>query len=117
MKKAIFILPLVLLLFGAVLTQGFGIRESINEQGQSATRWYEFVGSDPTDIDQLLDNTLYELTNSQPCAGQAFICAVKAEGSDTQGDHPDSFSKDLEEQIRDVLQNPMAPAPDVSFRN
>lgn len=74
-------------------------KEDLNKD--LVTTWYKFMG-DPTDLQQLKDNTKYEYVDGQACSGSDLICAVRYTGNAQSGAHPDAFSSSFKSRITSV---------------
>lgn len=88
------------------------------DKGQLTTTWFQFMGTDPTDLSQVQDYNNYSYVDGTPCSGSTNkICAVEADGVASSGQHPSAgFSSTLKSELSDVVNN-VATYPDISQRN
>jgi hypothetical protein len=72
------------------------------DKGKLTIAWFQFMGSDPTDVSQVQDNTNYSYVNGLPCSGSNRICAVNTDGVASQNGQPDAFSQTLKDELQGV---------------
>jgi hypothetical protein len=97
--------------FFAVLAIALGISISaftvtkthVSPNSPTTVAWFKFVGSDPTSLTQVQDNTNYSYVNGMPCSTSGQICAVKTSGTPTSGQQPDPFSSTLKSELQNVI--------------
>lgn len=79
--------------------------QSNEEHGRLTTAWFQFMGSDPTNLSQVQDNTNYSYQSGLPCSGSNHICAVQTAGVASSGAQPDPFTQQLKDELADVVTN------------
>lgn len=109
-KSIIPVLAFLMIMF-AFKTQKKEKAEAVNY----ATGWFKFMGTDPTNLTQVQDNTKYEYVDGQPCTGGDLICSVKYTGTLTLGQHPASFSPSFKQRIADVVNGVTPGDEDISL--
>lgn len=114
------VIPLFAIAIGLVLalaTSGFRTEKISAPDGRVVTTWFEFTGSDPTNLSQVKNYLNYTYDDGQPCSGLTNkICAVETEGTAQTGQHPAApFSSTLQGEIEDVVNN-VAPSSHVTQR-
>jgi hypothetical protein len=66
--------------------------------------WFQFMGSDPTNVSEVQNYQNYNYVNGQPCSGSSLICAVDVDGATTVGAHPSSpFTTTLKAELQNVI--------------
>lgn len=68
------------------------------------TTWFQFMGSDPTNLSQVQDYQNYSYQTGQACSGANKICAVYVDGTPTVGQPPAApFSSSLKTELQNVI--------------
>ncbi|HXS55665.1 MAG TPA: hypothetical protein VN726_06050 [Hanamia sp.] len=68
------------------------------------TTWFQFMGSDPTNVADVQNYQNYSYVNGLPCSGSSRICAVQVDGPTTPGAQPSSaFSSTLKSELQNVI--------------
>jgi len=80
-------------------------RQTSQKTGKLTITWFQFMGSDPTDLTQVQDNTNYSYQTGLPCSGSNHICAVQTDGVASVGEQPAEFSQELKDELADVVNN------------
>lgn len=88
-----------------IAASAFTTKGKSTESGKFTIAWFQFMGSDPTDLSQVQDNTNYSYQTGLPCSGSNRICAVHTDGIATQGEQPSPFSDQLKSELQDVVNN------------
>lgn len=101
-----------------IAASAFTSVHSSKADSPSTMTWFQFTGSDPTDLAQVQNYLNYSYTNGQACSGSTTkICAVQVDGQATPGQHPASaFSTTLKNEIKDVVQNGNLAPTDITER-
>jgi hypothetical protein len=73
------------------------------DKGQLTTTWFQFMGTDPTDVSQVQDNTNYSYGTGLPCSGSNRICAVFTDGVASADEQPEEFSDQLKSELENVI--------------
>jgi|GEM_PF-1918049 len=68
------------------------------------TTWFQFMGSDPTNVGQVQNYLNYQYVNGSPCSGSSKICAVDVDGIASPGQNPsNAFSPTLKSELQNVI--------------
>jgi len=110
MKKFKISMIAVIAIVMGIAASAFTSTSSVNHKAPTTTAWFQFTGSDPSNLTQLEDNTKYSYVNGLPCSGQSVICAVQYTGNATVGSHPDAFSSAFKTRITNVYNGSTDPA-------
>lgn len=66
--------------------------------------WFQFMGSDPTNVADVQNYMNYQYVNGSPCSGSSKICAVDVNGIASSGQHPsNAFSSTLKNELQNVI--------------
>ena len=111
MKKYIIgMVAIILAVAGSAFTAH---KTVVSANSPNTTAWFTFMGSDPTDLSQVQDNTNYTYVSGLPCSGSSKICAVQTSGVASSGHQPDPFTSTLKTELQNVI-NSGTSYPDIS---
>jgi hypothetical protein len=100
-----------------IAASAFTSKKIVKDEAPETMTWFQFTGSDPTNVAQVQNYLNYSYTDGQPCSGLTNkICAVEANGVASPGQHPSSaFSSTLKSELQDVIDNGST-YPDITQR-